>query len=123
MIMGIGKQAKVLTDKQVKVMVMYLSSRRNGIRNRVIFLLSVKSGLRSKEISCLNWKMVLEPDGGLSDSIHLTNSASKGQSGRVIPINKDLKNVFSEWLDVCCNSPDFDPSSFIIRTERSESTG
>ena len=35
--MSLGKQAKVLTEKQVKMMVSYLGKRRNGLRNQVVF--------------------------------------------------------------------------------------
>ena len=92
--MAIGKQSKTLSDKQVEVMTSYLINRRNGLRNVVIFLLSAKAGLRAKEIASLKWSMVVTSDGKLSDSIHLTNKASKGNSGRVIPINPILKSSF-----------------------------
>ena len=121
--MSLGKQAKVLTEKQVKMMVSYLGGRRNGLRNQVVFMLSSKSGLRSKEISCLKWNMIVDPHGDVSDSIHLTNDASKGNSGRIIPLNKDLRNGLVELLEVESQRRWFDiSSSFVIRTERSEST-
>ena len=121
--MSLGKQAKVLTEKQVKMMVSYLGERRNGLRNQVVFMLSSKSGLRSKEISCLKWNMIVDPHGDVSDSIHLTNDASKGNSGRIIPLNKDLRNSLVELLEMESQRRWFDlSSSFVIRTERSEST-
>ena len=121
--MGIGKQSKVLTDKQVQLMVSYLKDRRNGLRNVVIFLLSVKSGLRSKEISHLTWSMMVTPEGELGDSIHLTNKSSKGKSGRVIPINKDLKVYLEELFEVEKTRRGFDLGhSRVVITERSLST-
>lgn len=121
--MGIGKQSKVLTDKQVQVMVSYLKDRRNGLRNVVIFLLSVKSGLRSKEISHLTWSMMVTPEGDLGDSIHLTNKSSKGKSGRVIPLNKDLKVYLEELYEIERSTRGFDiRNSHVVRTERSPST-
>ena len=121
--MGIGKQSKVLTDKQVQLMVSYLKDRRNGLRNVVIFLLSVKSGLRSKEISHLTWSMMVTPEGELGDSIHLTNKSSKGKSGRVIPINKDLKVYLQELFEVEKTKRGFDLGhSRVVTTERSLST-
>jgi integrase/recombinase XerD len=52
--MGLGKQAKTLTKRQIDTMLAYLSSTRHSARNRLIFLLSVKAGLRAKEIAKLN---------------------------------------------------------------------
>ena len=49
--MGLGKQAKTLTKRQVAMATSYLSQTRYVSRNRVILLLSVKAGLRAKEIA------------------------------------------------------------------------
>jgi integrase/recombinase XerD len=120
--MGIGKQAKVLSTKQFEVLFTYLGSRRNGSRNQVILLLSVKAGLRAKEISALTWKMVLDSDGSVGTAIYLTNNASKGQSGRIIPLNKLLKAQLEKLLLVECKLRMFSVGSFVIRTERSAGT-
>lgn len=121
--MSIGKQSKVLTDKQVEVMISYLSGRRNGLRNKVIFLLSVKSGLRSKEISGLRWSMVVGPDGEVGDTINLTNEVSKGKSGRVIPLNRTLKQSLHDLLMEHRSLPGFSiHTSHLVRTERQDHT-
>jgi len=121
--MGLGKQSKILTDKQVKTMLFHLGTTRMPIRNQLIFLLSAKSGLRAKEISQLKWSMVVNPDGIIGDTIHLTNSASKGKSGRVIPLNKDVKDLLVKLSEDENKRHDYDVnSSFVIRTERSKST-
>jgi len=121
--MSIGKQSKILTDKQVEVMVSYLSGRRNGLRNRVIFLLSLKSGLRSKEISGLRWSMVVGPEGDVGDTINLTNEVSKGKSGRVIPLNRVLKQSLHDLLMEHRKFPDFDiHTGHLVRTERQDHT-
>ena len=62
-VLGISKQAKVLSGTQVKAVLNYLSTGRNIERNTVILLLSVKGGLRAKEIAALTWAMVLNGDG------------------------------------------------------------
>ena len=87
----LGKQAKILSDRQVKMVLVYLSGTRKPLRNRVIFLLSIKSGLRAKEIAALRWSMVLTPTGDVCDRIALESVAAKGNSGRVIPMNKELR--------------------------------
>ena len=122
--MGIGKQSKTLNKSQIEMMRTFLRSKRNGLRNETIFLLSVKGGLRSKEISQLSWKEVCDSDGKVSDHINLTNRSSKGLSGRIIPINKDLRKNLIELLDQqqrMFRSFDLN-TSFVIRTERSPFT-
>ena len=122
--MGIGKQSKTLNKSQIEMVRTFLRSKRNGLRNETIFLLSVKGGLRSKEISQLSWKEVCDSDGKVSDRISLTNRSSKGLSGRIIPINKDLHKNLIELLDQqqrMFRSFDLN-TSFVVRTERSPFT-
>ena len=121
--MSLNKQAKTLTTKQVDLVMNYLSSTRNPIRDQLIFLLSIKSGLRAKEISSLTWSMVLDSDGEVSDYINITNSASKGKTGgRSIPINKQLKTKFIEFLNHQKVQMMFDVEGRVITTQRSPST-
>ena len=121
--MGLGKQSKVLNKSQTQMVSNHLRSKRNGLRNQTIFLLSVKSGLRSKEISNLKWSEVCGSDGEVGDYINLTNSTSKGKSGRTIPLNKEVKNNLIELLKDHKKFRNFDISnSTVVRTERSIST-
>jgi len=121
--MGIGKQSKTLNKSQIQMVRTFLKSKRNGLRNETIFLLSVKSGLRSKEISLLSWKMVCKSDGTIDDYINLPNSSSKGNSGRVIPLHKDIKFNLQIMLMEHKGLFGFDINkSFIVRTERTPFT-
>ena len=122
--MGIGKQSKTLNKSQIEMMRTYLRSKRNGLRNETIFLFSVKGGLRAKEISQLSWKEVCDSGGEVSDHIRLTDRSSKGKSGRIIPLNKDLRRNLTELLDnqrKTYRSFNIE-TSFVVRTERSPFT-
>jgi integrase/recombinase XerC len=90
--MALGKQAKILTDKQVRAVLAELDTRRYPLRDRVMFLLSIKSGMRAKEISSVTWAMITDAEGEIADVIALENRASKGKGGgRHIPIHPHLK--------------------------------
>lgn len=95
--MGQGKQAKILSDAQLRSVLRHLEDRggRYPERDRVMVLLSTKAGLRAKEIASLTWAMVTDADGALGDAIHLPNIASKGgqdgKGGRTIPLHPDLR--------------------------------
>jgi integrase/recombinase XerD len=116
--MGIGKQAKILNRSQVEAVLNHINGRRYGLRNQVIFLLSIRAGLRAKEIAALRWSMIVGADGEVGEYIHLTNDASKGMSGRIIPINRQLRAKVIELFD----AGDIVPSAHVIRTERSAHT-
>jgi integrase/recombinase XerC len=86
-----GKQAKILSSTQERIIVRYLETTRYPCRDRVMFLLSIKAGLRAKEIALLTWAMVTEAEGRVSDMIHLQNRATKGEKGgRSIPMHADV---------------------------------
>ena len=95
--MGQGQQAKILTERQEKRVLLHLGRTRYPERNRAMFLLSVKAGLRAKEIASLTWSMATDADGHVTDEIHLTNDASKGRKGgRTIPMNSELRDALAD---------------------------
>jgi integrase/recombinase XerD len=117
--MGLGKQAKILNQKQVDAVLHHIGNGRNGLRNQLILLLSVKAGLRAKEIAALRWSMVLDAAGMVGDQIHLTNVASKGNSGRVIPLNRQLRAALDALYQSQSNRTG---SNAVVTSERSDST-
>jgi integrase/recombinase XerD len=119
--MALTKQSKVLNKTQVASVRSHLKSGRNALRNDTIFLLSVKAGLRAKEIASLKWIHVLNGDGTLNDTLHLPDSASKGRSGREIPIHREILTNLQTLLQTA-SKRNFSPEDHVIRTERSRST-
>ena len=86
-------------------------------------MLSYKAGLRAKEIANLNWLMVCDSEGQLSQEINLINKASKGkQSGRIIPLHKDLAILLAELLVEQKKNEHFVLTNRIITTERTNKT-
>jgi integrase len=121
--MALGKQAKILSKKQIDQLIWYVGTLRHPLRNEVIVMLSVKAGLRAKEIASLTWSMITDADGDIAFSIHLTDKASKGRGGRVIPLNMQLRQKLEELLQAERQHRRFDlTTSHVIRTERSERT-
>ena len=115
-LMSLTKKAKTLTKPQIKPITGLIQQTRYPVRSQAIFLLSARVGLRAKEIAGLIWKMVTDADGQLSSAIDLRNVASRGRSGRIIPLNKELRGVLEQL------QRDQSLSPFVITTERSEKT-
>ena len=112
----LAKQAKPLSKRQIALTTALLQQSRYPSRNHAIFLLSIKAGLRAKEIASLTWDMVTDAEGNLGSALQLRDEASKGSSGRVIPLNKDLKAALQKLHD------ERDASPYVITTERSQRT-
>ena len=124
--MAQGKQAKILSEAQIKATAQYLATTRNAQRDAVMFLLSVKSGLRAKEIAALTWQMVTDSQGNIADAIALQNVASKGKNGgRTIPLNKHLKTALECLKEFAAAKRlekgfQFDLAANVITSERGE---
>jgi len=115
--LGLGKQAKMLTMGQIDAMLAYLSTTRHPARNRLIFLLSAKTGLRAKEIARLTWWMTNYSQGEIGRTICLQDSASKGKSGRMIPLSNEVREALIEYRRTVPHA-----GPFVISTERSLGT-
>jgi integrase len=107
-----GKQAKILSDPQVRNLLVYVGATRWPARNRVIVLLSVKAGLRAGEIAHLTWDMVVDPSGEVSSAIELRDRAAKKNSGRLIPMHPELGTALVAWMRAT------DGRGPVIRSER-----
>jgi integrase/recombinase XerD len=116
--MALGKQAKTLSKGQIEAVLGYLAKTRNPVRNKLIFLLSTKAGLRAKEIARLTWWMTNDPQGEIGRAICLQDSASKGKSGRMIPLNDEVRDALIEYRKEVLSFT----GPFVISTERALST-
>jgi integrase/recombinase XerD len=116
---GLSKQAKTLTKGQTDAMLAYLATTRHALRNKLIFLLSTKAGLRAKEIARLTWEMTNTSTGEIGYDICLQDSATKGKSGRRIPLSPELRETLVEHqADMVKRSG----SPYVISTERARAT-
>jgi len=88
-----GKQAKILSTDQVQDLLWFADQSRYPARNRLIVMLSLKAGLRAAEIANLTWDMVIDPAGGVGHVIELRDWAAKKQSGRLVPMHRDLRQA------------------------------
>lgn len=113
--MSLGKQAKTLTKGQTEAILGFLAKTRYPIRNRAIFFLSLRAGLRAKEIASLTWEMITDADGQVGKAIYLHDKASKGRSGRLIPMNSELRSALQELRRKTWTKP----AMFVISSERS----
>ena len=116
---GQGKQAKILSEAQIRASLGYVQQTRYPLRDRVMILLSVKAGLRAKEIACLTWSMVTDAEGAVGDAIHLENRASKGpRGGRTIPLNVNLREALAALREA--RGANASPHRRVIHSERGD---
>ena len=73
------KQAKVLTEKELKKVVDYINGMdRHAVRNRTMLLLTYYCGMRVNEIANLKKSDVVDDKGNIVDVIYLKATQTKG---------------------------------------------
>ena len=107
--MALTKQARVLTDKQVRNASARMSDYRYGKRNLAILQLTLLAGLRAKEVASLRWRHLLDAEGDVGTAIRLTDEATKGRSGGVIPLNNTLRATLQGLLKAQGRVPGDEP--------------
>jgi integrase/recombinase XerD len=77
-------QAKVLTEKEVRKVLLFIASRNHAVRNRAMFVVLNQTGMRVGELASLRLCDVLSQNGDLVDEIRLSADQTKGSKGRVV---------------------------------------
>ncbi len=110
------KQAKVLTDTEMKRLLAVIVNGRHAERNRLAVMLSHLAGLRVGEIAALNVGDVVDRDGKVREQVRLNPAYTKGGVGRTIFVNKRLKREITQYLDALPALPA--PASTLLRTQK-----
>jgi integrase/recombinase XerD len=93
-------QARILTSREYRKVLVYISSRRHASRNKAMLYMSHLAGLRVGEISHLTIKDVLADDGSIKDEIYLTADKTKGDRGRTVLVPKKLQDELHHYLSI-----------------------
>ncbi len=84
------KQARVLTEDQIKRVLTYCSGTKHAQRNRLAILLSHYLGLRVGEIASLKWEQLLDQQSNVRSCFYLNAADTKAKEARHVHINSRL---------------------------------
>lgn len=92
-------QAKVLNDDELKRVYAIAASGRMANRDIALLDFSFKLGLRVKEMASLMVDNIIDDNGKVRESFHLTSEQAKGDKGRAIYLtNKKLRKNIETYL-------------------------
>lgn len=112
------KQAKVLTDKELKKAIDYIDAfDRHAERNRAIVLLTHHLGLRISECGSLLISDVINDKGEVNDVIHLTANQTKGSDSRRVFVSKKAKHTLKRYLH---SDLSIIQQSYLFQTQKSK---
>lgn len=90
-------QAKVLTEKELKIVLATVAHGRHAARNRALILTSFWTGMRVGEIAALRIGDVINGDGTIKDEIRLSADQTKGSKGRVVMLGDKIRKELSMY--------------------------
>ena len=92
------RQARTLTDKQLRIVLAHCATRRHAARDRLIVLVSFYAGLRAKEIAAMRISDVMGDDGKVRDEFVLAAAQTKGGKARRVFLNERLQSEIAGYL-------------------------
>jgi integrase/recombinase XerD len=91
-------QAKVLSEKEVRKVLLYIASRKHSTRNRAMFVVLNSTGMRVGELASIRLSQVLTQTGEIVDEIRLAADQTKGSRGRVVVLNQKAQEEIKNYL-------------------------
>ena len=90
--------AKVLNEKEIRKVLLYIAAHKHSARNRAMFLLTTNCGLRVKEVSQLRLSNILTSEGKIREEFFLSAEQTKGSKGRTIYLSKKMQEELHNYL-------------------------
>ena len=92
------KQARVLNEKELNLLLLYINTRRHSARDRLMVLMTFFAGMRIKEVVATRLKDVLANDGTIKYEINLSAEQTKGKYGRTVVLPEKLRKEIQRYL-------------------------
>jgi len=109
------KQARLLTESEMKRVFAVVAAGRNAERNRMILMLGFLAGLRACSIAALKIGNVLNDAGNVKDEFVLLAAQTKGTKGQRVFLSGKLKKEIKSYV---ATLKTFDPSLPLIQSQK-----
>lgn len=93
------KQARVLSEKELRAVLNYTKLTRHQHRNRLMVMLSYSAGLRACEIASLRIGDVVGSDGDAKQNVLLECWQTKGKQRQQAVISEKLRKEIKQYVD------------------------
>ncbi len=91
-------QARTLDEKELKLLLLYINTRKFALRDRLMTLMTHWAGMRIGEIAATKVGDVLELDGTIKREIRLTAAQTKGKHARTVMLCEKLRSELVHYL-------------------------
>lgn len=91
-------QARVLNEKELNLLLLYVKTRRHALRDRAMVLMTHWAGTRIGETVAMKIGDVLANDGSIKSEVRLTAEQTKGKRGRTVVLSEKLRKELLVYL-------------------------
>lgn len=95
-----AKQAKTLTQAEIRRVLDYIATRKHSLRNRAMVMTTYLSGMRVGEISSLRYSDVVDTEGNIRNEIRLRAEQTKGNEARVVFVSEKLRKELELYIKI-----------------------
>jgi len=93
------KQARTLTDKELKRLLALIATRRYAARDRAMVLLTHLAGMRIGEVAALAFGDVLDRNDDIVPEINLAAHQTKGTHARTVVLSTRMRQELIDYVD------------------------
>ena len=99
-----SKQAKTLTQQELRRVLDYTATRKHSVRNRALLMTTHLSGMRVGEVASLRNSDVLDTEGNIRNEIRLSAEQTKGNEARVVFVSDKLRKELELYTRLIGNA-------------------
>jgi len=99
-----SKQAKTLTQQELRRVLDYTATRKHSERNRALLMTTHLSGMRVGEVASLRNSDVLDAEGNIRNEIRLSAEQTKGNEARVVFVSDKLRKELELYTRLMSNA-------------------
>ena len=114
-----SKQAKTLTQQELRRVLDYTATRKHSARNRALLMTTHLSGMRVGEVASLRNSDVLDAEGNIRTEIRLSAEQTKGNEARVVFVSDKLRKELELYTRLMNASNDNPTLKFFYSQKRS----
>lgn len=91
-------QARTLNDKELKLLLLYVSTRKHAARDRAMLLMTYIAGMRIGEVAATKLGDVFTAERTIKDEIRLTAEQTKGRHARTVTLSDKMRKELLAYL-------------------------
>ena len=117
-----AKQAKTLTQQELRRVLDYTATRKHSVRNRALLMTTHLSGMRVGEVASLRNSDVLDAEGNIRNEIRLSAEQTKGNEARVVFVSDKLRKELELYTRLTSTS-NINPALKFFYSQKRNSDG